>query len=92
MPIDLPRLAPLNTEFSVCQFFADGTNEYVRRFVTIEEAVNAFRHYCHSVGAQIGFVSRVIITDGLDMTAAEWVYGKGLVFPPKPASDPDPNG
>jgi hypothetical protein len=41
-------------EFSVCQFFADGSYEYVRRFVDAEEAVQAARHYTTSVGAQIG--------------------------------------
>jgi hypothetical protein len=67
--------------YSVCQFFPDGSYEYVRRHVLAGEAVSAFRHYTNSVGARMGFTVRVIITDGLDNTNAEWVYGKGLVFP-----------
>ena len=70
-------------EFSVCQFFQDGSYEYVRRWVSAEEAVKAAGHYCASVGAQMGFVKRVIITDGGDLTCFEWVAGKGVVFPPQ---------
>jgi hypothetical protein len=67
-------------EFSVCQFFPDGSYEYVRRFVDAEEAVKAAHHYCHSVGAKIGTTVRVIITDGGDCTNFEWKYGEGIVF------------
>lgn len=67
-------------EFSVCQFFEDGSSEYVRRFVSAEEAVEAAHHYCNSVGAKLGFTKRVIITDGGDFTNFEWQYGKGVTF------------
>jgi hypothetical protein len=70
-------------EFSVCQFFDDGTSEYVRRFVSPESAVEAFKHYTNSVASRMGMVPRVIITDGRDCIAAEWQYGKGIVFPPE---------
>jgi hypothetical protein len=69
-------------EFSVCQFFPDGSYEYTRRFVSAEEAMRAFHHYCTSVGARLGTTVRVIITDGGDCVNAEWEYGKGLTFPP----------
>lgn len=71
-------------EFSVCQFFPDGSYEFVRRFVDAEEAVKAFKHYTTSVGARLGTTQRVIIVDGGDMTNMEWQFGKGIVFPPKP--------
>lgn len=70
-------------EFSVVQFFEDGSYEYTRRFVTAGEAVGAFRHYCTSVGVKMGLVTRVIITDGGDCTCAEWKIGEGLTYPPK---------
>lgn len=74
----------MNNEFSVAQFFTDGTHEYVRRYVTMEEAVKAFKHYAgNNVGAQLGFVERVIITDGGDCINVEWVRGKGITFPPE---------
>lgn len=73
----------MSKEFSVCQFFDNGTYEYVRRFVSAEEASEAFKHYCTSVGARMGMTVRVIITDGGDCINAEWIYGKGLVYPPK---------
>ncbi len=70
-------------EFSVCQFFSNEEYEYVRRFVDAEEAVKAFGHYTSSVGARMGFTQRVIITDGGDSISAEWIYGRGVVFPPE---------
>lgn len=68
-------------EFSVVQFFKDGSYEYVRRFVYPEEAVTAFKHYTTNVAVSLGIISRVIITDGGDCINAEWVAGKGIVFP-----------
>jgi len=70
-------------EYSVCQFFMDDTYEYVRRFVSAEEAVTAFKHYTTSIAARMGMIKEVIITDGGDCTNCHWVYGKGLVFPSK---------
>ena len=67
-------------EFSVCQFFDDGTSEYVRRFVSAEEAVMAAKHYTQSVAARLGMVNRVIITDGGDCTNFEWKYGEGITY------------
>lgn len=40
-------------QYSVCQFFPDGTYVYVRRFVSAEEAVKAAAHYSQSVGARL---------------------------------------
>jgi hypothetical protein len=70
-------------EFSVYQFFEDGSYEMVRQFVGPEEAVKAAKHYTTSVAARMGITVRVIITDGGDCTAFEWKYGEGVVFPPK---------
>lgn len=70
-------------EFSVCQFFPDESYEYVRRFVSAKEAVEAFGHYITSVGAKLGTTVRVIITDGGDCINMEWQFGKGITFPPK---------
>lgn len=70
-------------EFSVCQFFADGNYEYVRRFVSDEEAVLTAITYSTNVAAKLGTTVRVIITDGGDMTNWEWKRGEGIVFPPE---------
>jgi hypothetical protein len=70
-------------EFSVCQFFSDGSYEYVRRFVSDEEAVLAAIHYSSSVGAKLGTTQRVIITDGGDCINWEWEFGKGITYPPE---------
>jgi hypothetical protein len=68
-------------EYSVCQFFTDGSYEYVRRYVSAEEAVKAFKHYAGgNVASKMGIVERVIITNGGDMTNLEWRYGKGFSY------------
>jgi len=74
------RIGRTDGEFSVCQFFENDTYEYVRRWVSAEEAVEAARHYCYSVGARLGFVRRVIITDGGDFINFEWKYREGVTF------------
>lgn len=69
------------TEYSVCQFFEDDSYEYVRRNVSAEEAMKAFKHYTSSVGARMGITRRVIITDAGDCTNAEWKFGEGITYP-----------
>lgn len=71
----------MDNQFSVCQFFRDDSYEYVRRFVSADEAVKAFMHYASSVGAKLGTTKRVIITDGDDFTNMEWKYGEGITYP-----------
>jgi hypothetical protein len=70
-------------EFSVYQFFDDGTQEKVRDHVGPKEAAEAAHHYCTSVAAQMGITKRVIITDGGDCTNFEWKFGEGITFPPR---------
>jgi len=70
----------MDERFNVVQFFKDDSYEYVRRAVTAEEAVKAASHYCHSVGAKLGFTKRVIITDSGDNINFEWKFGKGITF------------
>ena len=60
-----------NLAFTV--FFTDGTHERVRHFVKIKEAIEAAWHYSGSVAARSAMVKRVIITDGGDCIAWEWI-------------------
>ena len=69
--------------FSVVQFFEDKSYEYVRRHIDVESAIKVFQHYISSVSAKMGITARVIITDDGDCIVAEWIYEKGLVYPPK---------
>jgi len=71
----------MKNEFSVYQFFEDGSWERVREWVSAEEAVQAAQHYTCSVAAQTGITQRVIITDGGDCVSFEWQYGKGVTYP-----------
>lgn len=66
--------------FNVVQFFQDDSYEYVRRGVPAEEAVSAAKHYCSSVGARLGMVKQVMITDTGDCCCFLWEYGKGITF------------
>lgn len=70
-------------EYSVCQFFDGDWYEYVRRDVSLGEAVKVAHHYTRSVGARLGTTKRVIITDGDDYTVFEWKLGEGVTFPPE---------
>lgn len=74
-------------EFSVWQFFVDGTQERVRHMVSATEAMKAARHYTDNVASRMGITARVIITDGGDYTNFEWKKGEGVVFPPRPAKE-----
>jgi len=73
----------MSDQYSVCQFLKDDSYEYVRRFVSAEEAIKAFKHYTTSVGARMGITKRVVITDGGDCVNMEWEFGKGVTYPKK---------
>lgn len=70
-------------QFSVTQFFHDGTYETVRKHVDVQEAIAAFAHYTGNVASRMGLTTRVVITDGGDRICMEWKFGKGIVFPPQ---------
>lgn len=70
-------------EFSVHQFFPDGTSECVRDHVGPEEAVQTAHSFTTRPAAVLGIIQRVLITDGGDCCVFEWQFGKGVVFPPK---------
>lgn len=70
-------------EFYICQFFTDGTYEYVRRYLTLGEAVKAFAHYTSNVAVKMGIIEKVIITDGGDCTNVEWTKDRGITYPPE---------
>jgi hypothetical protein len=69
-------------EFSVCQFFPDGSYEYVRRFVSAKEAIAVAQAFTSNPRAKAGLIQRVIITDGDDCIVVQWQHGKGITFPP----------
>lgn len=68
--------------FSVCEFYSDGSYTYLKpRFISAREAMRMASHSITSVGAQIGIIQRVIVTDGGDCINFEWKYGLGVTFP-----------
>jgi hypothetical protein len=76
-----------DNEFSVWQFFKDGSYEKVRDHVSATDAMEAVRHYTDNVAVRMGITVRVIITDGGDSTCFEWKNGEGIVFPPRPVKE-----
>jgi len=72
-------------EFSVYQWFIDGSYEPVCRFVSAKDAFGIADGLTQSVGGKLGTTVRVIITDGGDDINWEWKYNEGVVFPKKDA-------
>lgn len=85
----MPRhIGSTHGEFAVCQFFVSGEHEYTRAWVDISEALEAFQHYTTSVAVKLGFVTKVIIADGMDCTVALWTPEGGIQLFDQP--DPEP--
>jgi hypothetical protein len=72
-------------EFNVVQFFEDDSYEFVCRRVSAEVAVTTAKRSTETIGARIGTVRRVIITDAGDYTNFEWKFGEGVTYPPRDA-------
>lgn len=75
-------------EFSVWKFFADGTHEPVRRFVSAEQAVKAAKRCTDNAAA--GNIQRVIITDGGDCICFEWQQDRGVTHVSSALADKEP--
>jgi len=77
-------MKPQPGEFSVYQYFADDAgHERVASFIDAQSAVQLAAQLASSVGGRIGTTQRIIITDGFDFIAFEWLYGQGVVYPVK---------
>jgi hypothetical protein len=74
---------PPDGEFSVAEFFADGTYRYVERWLPAKEAVELAKFWTDRPAASLGWMTKVIITDGGDFTVFEWQHGKGVIYPPR---------
>jgi len=69
-------------EFSVYQFFAgDAGHERVASYIDAESAVKLAAQLSRSLGGRLGTTARIIITDGGDSIAFEWLHGQGVVYP-----------
>jgi hypothetical protein len=73
-----------NETFFVYQIFADGSTEKVTdEPVPAERAVTIAKGLIASIGGRLGTTQRVMITDWGDLCVFDWMFGKGIVFPPK---------
>lgn len=74
----------MTEKFRVFMFHSNDVNqEETLEPVNIEEAVSKAKRLLTSLPCQAGTITRVIITDSDDSIVFEWIYGKGIVFPPK---------
>jgi hypothetical protein len=85
MSADQATTDELQGEFSVFQFFPDGSYEALRRFVDAKTAVEIARSYTLPTRPAVvaGIIQRVIVTDGDDYCCFEWKNGEGVTFPPE---------
>lgn len=67
--------------FSVCQFFPDGSYDYIKRYVTAEDAMTTAKSYIGRPAAVIGVIRRLIVEDGGGCIVFEWQFNKGITFP-----------
>jgi hypothetical protein len=66
---------PDEGEFSVVEFFADDTHRYVERWLSAEDAVKLARFWTSRPASKLGWMTKVIITDGGDDTVFESQHG-----------------
>jgi len=57
--------------FSVCQYREDGSYEYVRRYVNVDQAVEAFSNCVAAASSR-----RVVVTNG--QVDVEWTLRGGI--------------
>lgn len=74
--------------FSVFWWDREGGQHRELYLAPIGQVTRAVKRLTTGPAAMIGFVDRVIITDGGDMTCFEWWYGKGITFPPPGDGEP----
>ena len=72
-------------EFSVVEFYVNGTHRYVERWLPAKEAVELAKRCTDAAELAGSLVTRVIITDGGDFTVFQWEQGRGVTFPERKA-------
>lgn len=68
----------MREEFSVVEFYDNGSHAYVERWLDAERAVILAKVLTHDAGNN---VNRIIITDGGDDCVFEWKRGEGITWP-----------
>ncbi|MET4187277.1 hypothetical protein ABIB94_009428 [Bradyrhizobium sp. JR7.2] len=67
-------------EFSVIEFYDNGTHAYVARELDAKSAVELAKACIDTALVIGGVVNQIVITDGGGFTAVQWERGKGIVF------------
>jgi hypothetical protein len=67
-------------EYSVWWFFADNISHREAGGLYAKDAVDLAKRCTQRPIVSLGFVERIIITDGGDNICFEWVPGKGVTF------------
>jgi hypothetical protein len=70
-------------EFSVYWYDASGFEHRELSFVSAKLAIHRTSALVESVAGRLGFIKRIIITDGGDYMNFEWKHSDGVTFPPE---------
>jgi hypothetical protein len=68
-------------EFSVYWWDRQDRQVVEHRFVDIEQVKSSILRLTKGSASRLGFITRVMVTDGGDFCAFEWSKEKGVIFP-----------
>jgi hypothetical protein len=69
-------------DYGVWFFFPDGTAHNEAEALTGKEAVELAANCIGRPAALAGLIERIIITDRFDFCCFEWIFGRGVTYPP----------
>jgi hypothetical protein len=70
-------------EFTVWEFYPDGTGSAVATDVGAKEAVGIAERTTRKPAVLLGVIVEVRITDGGDNCVFQWKNGEGVTYPPR---------
>lgn len=68
-------------EYSVVKFKDDGCHQYEEVLVDVATAKETFDRVKNSLGARVGTIVRIVITDGSNTPCLQWSPGQGTTLP-----------
>lgn len=79
-------------EFSVYWWSRENDQFTESRFILLDLAMHQVKRLTQGPAAQLGMVSRVIVTDGGDQIVFEWKKDEGITWPTKEMLDEHAKG
>jgi hypothetical protein len=69
--------------FDVWLFYSSGYHDMAEEQLPPDQAVEAAKRFSESVGATTGLLEEIRIVDDGDNCVFQWIFGKGVTFPPR---------